>query len=530
MELSYFLTPNGRANSIKLREAWILKNIPDFYNNVEEFAKSNNINTTRFLEKIWYYLNNVTSTVSCKNKECGNSSKFLGILHGFQDYCSSKCSNNSETVKNSKSESCIKKYGVSNPYQSKEIIEKIKRTNVSRHGVENPMQSKKIKEQMVERSINKTGKQWSLSKGGAAHSKKLENAKKEFENKYSGLTILEYSEEKFGICTFKKQECGHTFSINKWQAHLRKINSIELCTVCNPIGSYTETRWQTELSDFLKMTGIDFIENTRKIIRPLELDYYLPNNKLAIELNGVYWHSINFKEPSYHLNKTELCESSGIQLIHIFEDEWIYKKEIVCSRILNMLGKNSRKIYARSCEIRDLTGSQIKKFLDDNHIQGYLPSTYKYGLFFNDELVSVMTFGPLRRALGAVPSDQEYEMYRFCSKLNTSVVGGASKLLKYFIRNYNPSKIISYADRRWSNGNLYTSLNFIKKSNGSPNYWYFGKGNSYKRYHRYGYAKHTLSDKIELFDPNLTEWENMKINKWDRIWDCGSLKFELFIK
>lgn len=155
MDLSYFLTPNGRANSVKLRESWILKNIPEFHEKVEEFSKANSINSTRFLEKIWYYLNGVTDQVSCKNSECKNHSKFLGILNGFQDYCSTKCSNSSELVKNSKSESCIKKYGVSNPYQSKEVIEKIKRTNISRYGVENPMHSNKIKSEMAKRALAK---------------------------------------------------------------------------------------------------------------------------------------------------------------------------------------------------------------------------------------------------------------------------------------------------------------------------------------------------------------------------------------
>ena len=138
-----------------------------------------------------------------------------------------------------------------------------------------------------------------------------------------------------------------------------------------------------------------------------------------------------------------------------------------------------------------------------------------------------MTFGKLRMSLGNSDIDGYWELYRFCSKTNTSVVGGASKLLNYFIKTYNPKKIISYADRRWSAGNLYEKIGFKKVSDTPPNYWYFGRGNSYKRHHRFGFAKHTLSKKLEIFDPNLSEWENMKANGWDRIWDCGSIKYEL---
>lgn len=139
-----------------------------------------------------------------------------------------------------------------------------------------------------------------------------------------------------------------------------------------------------------------------------------------------------------------------------------------------------------------------------------------------------MTFGKLRSALGNKNiKNNNWELYRFCSKINTVIIGGASKLLKHFINHHSPDKIISYSDKRWSVGNLYESIGFKLTSNGVPNYWYFGRGNSYKRHHRFAFAKHTLSKKLKTFDNSLSEWENMKNNGYDRIWDCGSIKFEL---
>ena len=229
------------------------------------------------------------------------------------------------------------------------------------------------------------------------------------------------------------------------------------------------------------------------------------------------------------MNKTLECESKGIRLIHIFEDEWLFKKDIVKSRIKNLLNKNENKIFARKCTIKVINPSESNCFLENNHIQGKDNSSVKLGLLLNDELVSVMTFGKLRTALGNKNKIDIWEMYRFCNKINTTVIGAASKLIKYFIKTYYPKKIITYSDKRWNSGNLYTTLNFIKISNGTPNYWYYGKGNSYKRHHRFSFAKHTLSKKIKTFDINLTEWENMKNNGYDRIWDCGSDKFEFNI-
>ena len=164
------------------------------------------------------------------------------------------------------------------------------------------------------------------------------------------------------------------------------------------------------------------------------------------------------------------------------------------------------------CEVRELSGKETQSFIDENHIQGNIPASKRIGLFYKDELVSVMTFGALRRALGSTPKDGVYEMYRFCNRLNYSIVGGASKLLKYFIRTQKPVEIISYADRRWSIGKLYTSLGFTLVKKTQPNYWYIVGD---RREHRFNYTKKKLKlSNIDEFDLN-------------RIFDSGNLRFEL---
>jgi len=185
----------------------------------------------------------------------------------------------------------------------------------------------------------------------------------------------------------------------------------------------------------------------------------------------------------------------------------------------------SDKIYARKCDIREISPKEKNKFLNEFHIQGEDKLKIKLGAFYNDQLVGVMTFGSLRIALGSI-NENEFELIRFAT--SCQIIGLASKMLKYFVKIYKPDKIISFADRRWtfSKDNLYEKLGFKKISNGNPNYWYIDKNNG-QRIHRFNFRKNILEEKLDFFDKNLTEWENMQLNSFDRIWDCGNLKYEL---
>jgi hypothetical protein len=274
-----------------------------------------------------------------------------------------------------------------------------------------------------------------------------------------------------------------------------------------------------EVKDFLKSLNLNIIENSKTIISPLELDIYIPSHNIAIEFDGLYWHSELYKPSNYHLNKTELCEKQDIQLIHLFEDEWNYKQDIVKSRIKNILGLTENKIFARKCIIKEVNKNDKAKFLDNNHIQGTVASSINIGLYYNDELVSLMTFGKGRIALGG--ESNQYELIRFCNKLNTNVIGGADKLLKYFIKTYKPKEIISYADRRWSLGNLYDKLKFDKTNLSAPNYWYIINN---KRKHRFAFRKSILVN--NGYDINKTEHQIMLERKIFRIYDCGTIVYK----
>ena len=279
---------------------------------------------------------------------------------------------------------------------------------------------------------------------------------------------------------------------------------------------------ETQVCDFIKSHTVecDLKTSDRIILNGKEIDIYLPKLKLGFEFNGLYWHSEIYKNRTYHLDKTKSCLDNGISLFHIWEDDWLYKQDIVKSMILNKLGK-SDKIYARKCEIKEVTDNKlIRDFLIKNHIQGFVGSKVKLGLFHNEELVSLMTFGGLRKSLGQSSEDGSYELLRFCNKLNTSVIGGASKLFKYFLKNYKPKEIISYSDLSRSTGNMYKKIGFKLSHNSDPNYYYIIDG---VRKHRFNFRKDRLVK--EGNDPNLTEIEIMHQRGFYRIFDCGMQKW-----
>ena len=286
------------------------------------------------------------------------------------------------------------------------------------------------------------------------------------------------------------------------------------CIQCYP---YNKSMGENEVLEFCELLSNNVLSNSQAIIKPLELDIYLPDDKLAIEYNGLYWHSFNSVETEnkdYHLIKTEKCKELGIQLFHIFENEWQdpVKHDIWKSIIKNKLGQSSR-IYGRKTEIRSVSSSDKTEFLNRNHLQGTCVSSMNLGLYYGGELVSLMTFGKSR-----FNKNVDWELLRFCNKIGYSVIGGASKLLKAF-RLKKEGSIISYADKRRSNGNLYKQLGFEFSHDSPPNYFYWKKNGLESRIK---YQKHKLSKLLEVYDSGLTETENMYENGYRKIYDCGN--------
>lgn len=290
---------------------------------------------------------------------------------------------------------------------------------------------------------------------------------------------------------------------------------------CPRCTNYTSS-YENEIADFLKEYNLNIETSYRKFKNIKEVDIINHNQKIAIEFNGLYWHSEEFKPNNYHIEKTLKLNSLGYRLIHIFEDEWVYKKDICKSMLLNAFNKINNKIYARKCIIREVSSKDASAFLNNNHIQGNANGSIRYGLYYNDKLVSLMTFCKLRSNLGnKVNEPEHFELLRFCNKLNTRVIGGASKLLNYFKKNNKFTKLISYCDIRWGTGNLYQKLGFSLVTRTKPNYFYFKQ---LKRQNRFSFRKDALIKRG--YDKNKTEAKIMQDLKYKKIYDCGTFKFE----
>ena len=327
----------------------------------------------------------------------------------------------------------------------------------------------------------------------------------------SDLTLL--SDISNNFFDLKCNKCKYEFKRHVSMFHASNFHT-RICSQCYP-KSYISAA-ENEIYQFILQYKTNVIISDRSLIAPFEIDIFLPIEKIAFEYCGLYWHSeIAGKNQWYHKTKMENCIKNDVRLITIFEDEWLNKSIIVKSMIKNILKQNSTIINGRSCEIKQISQQESSIFLNENHIQGNGRSSIKYGLFFNNELVSVMIFikGEISRK-----NEDDWEINRFASKLGYTVRGGASKLFSRFLKDHSPEKVISYADLRWGNGNVYSNLGFRLSGIAIPGYWYFHP-NEMKRYHRFALRK-TPNDPTDK-----TEWEIRQEQGWNRIWDCGHAKW-----
>jgi len=342
--------------------------------------------------------------------------------------------------------------------------------------------------------------------------------------KKHNTTLLEYR---------KNYGTKNLYSNNTYENILKHYNNnLKL------VGNNFTSKAQKEISDFLKMNGIENELNNKKLLNGVEIDILCEEYKIGIEYNGNYYHSeiVGKKDKKFHLNKSELMKNKGYKLYHIFEDEWIEKKDIIISKLLQIfkVSLNKEMIHARKCKLIELTTREKGDFLMKNHLQGNDKSNIYIGAIYNNEIVSVMTFDS-KRSMSKKTSDNEYELNRFCIDRNKIITGIASRILKYFIKKYNPKRIVTFADRRWTpdeKNNIYNKLNFDFIGSIKPDYSYFNPYVSRnKRFHKFGFGKQSIKRKHpEVYDDIKTEWEMMQELGYDRIWDCGKYKYELNIK
>ena len=278
------------------------------------------------------------------------------------------------------------------------------------------------------------------------------------------------------------------------------------------------SRAEREVADYVtSVVDNDVITNTRSVITPYELDIYIPEKRIAVEFNGLYWHSEKQgKHKNYHYEKWKRCKEQGIQLITVWEDEWRDKSAIVKKMLSSKLGvDDSPRVYARKTEVRSIDFSISSTFLDDNHIQGSQHGSHYSGLFQGDGLVAV-----------AVWRKNKEIIYLDRYATSVRVVGGMGKLLKSGIRyaqEHGCTEIVTFADHQVSDGGLYEKLGFRLDKELEPDYRYLVDGH---REHKFRYRLKRFRDDPDLFyQEGFSERELADLNGLERVWDCGKSRY-----
>ena len=405
------------------------------------------------------------------------------------------------------------------------ILQQYKTTSFINHGVEHHMRLDSTKEKIKEHNLQKFGVDHHLKSS-------------------------EVIEKRIGTCVnrYRMRRVPHPKVSSEISAKLNNSDFLKSEHITKPIWQIAEeigvkpcwvyrkfaehglecdgqrfvnySGFENEIKEFLLEKNILFLSNKRDIISPFEIDIFIPELNIAIECNGSYWHSeLNGKDKNYHLNKTIECDKKSIQLIHVWEHVWENNKDLVKSMLMSKLSL-SKKIYARNTLIKQVTKEEERAFLTKNHLQGYQPSSLCIGLYHNNVLVTLLSFSTPR-----FNKKYDFEILRYATDTNITVVGGFSKMLQYFIKSQNPKSIITYADKTISNGNVYRKNGFTHIGTSNPSYYY--TKNYTKFENRLKYQKHKLQNLLENYDKNLTEWDNMQAHGFDRIWDCGNDVFIL---
>jgi rubrerythrin len=515
------------------------------------------LNYTNFLpvdaslsERVYCYINNIENIQYCT---CGKIKKFHKMNIGYFKTCGDSLCIKSNRI-NSINNTMLNKYG-SHTSSLESTKTKRKQTLLENYGDENYVNIKARTNTMQELY----GVNHALQLNEFIKKKKDTQLLKYGDENYNNqdkikLTNLDrYGTKNIASCEFIKQKTKNTFMHNHLEKLNERISDLQLkvnsskdnryyytcldcltdydmsnsafnvhirsnespCNICNPPKQDFKSIGENQLYDYICSIYDGAVIQNYMRGGSNELDVYLPDENLAFEYNGLYYHCELFKDKNYHLNKKQYYLEKNINVIHIFEDEWLYNRAIVESRIANILGY-SKKIYARKCTIKHVPLSEARDFLNANHLQGYVNSRFKIGLYYNNELVSVMTFGKPR--FDKAPDT--LELLRFSSKLGHTIIGGANKLFKYFISNNNVNRIVTESNRCWqlNNTSVYANIGMLFIKYTVPGYWYKIRN---VRTHRFNYRLSRLKKMNMLLDSE-TARDCMLRHKIYRIYDCGN--------
>lgn len=539
----------------------------DYLNLIKEFTAFLP-NTATISERIYCFLNDLTSVPLCPY--CGKPRKYSGkIYKGYNPTCGDdKCRKagyklSAAKAKRSKEEiqvsiqkgkeTYFKKTGYKNSMQNPECLKKRKEKCLETHGVDHPSQIKETRDKARETVIDKFGSYQNLYEekqlpgiikkyGSVENFNKItvESRSKSRSRTDFNKLVQKLNDQGFEVLnkdnsytlnfSLKCKKCGTEFELSRETVNRRIRKNIRFCPKCDCKNLVYRSDLERSVFDTVK----EFYSGTiltNKYLNKLECDIVIPDKKIAIEVNGLYWHSELFKDSNYHQEKKKLIEETGYNLIQIWEDDWAdpIKQPIIISRLKSKLGCAER-IYARKCKVVQYKKKDIKTiirpFLNQNHLAGFVGGSDYWGLTYNGELIELIELGKSRKFISG--NTDEVELLRLCTKNGFEIVGGFSKLISHILKETNYEKIMSYSDLDWCpiNGDSYQKAGFKAVTVTAPNYWWVDKrSHSIIRENRLKFTKQNLVK--EGADPNKTEIEIMHDRNYIRVYGSGNLKLVL---
>lgn len=443
-----------------------------------------------------------------------------------------------KVVKGKRAATNLSRLGVEWPQQSQDIRAKTAETNLARYGAANVSSLDWVKARRVETNLTRTGFEYAivdpgvrmavaqrnLDAHGVTHSilrPDVRHAISRTNTERYGHPVASKSDLVRGriratlnatlhertmgsipgiksidpsgrIYHIECDACGQAYQITWALFYKRRETSTTLCTICNPVDRH-RSGLELQVADYVERTLGLPVERTARVAGR-EVDILVGQSSFAIEFNGVYWHSELYRPRLYHLEKTVACRSAGVELLHVWEDDWLYRRGIVESMIAVRLGKAARVLQARKCRVnQSVPAAEVSRFLDENHLLGSCVHTKSVCLTIGEEIVSCMTF--VRRKSG-------WEMNRFCAALGTVVAGGAGRLLAHF-RRASAGPIHTFSDNCYSEGALYEKIGFRRLRELPPDYSFLSEG---VRVHKFNFRRRSAEGLPRVYDAGKVKW------------------------
>lgn len=407
-------------------------------------------------------------------------------------------------IKRKQEQTTTERYGSTNIWSSEEGKRKIRETNFERYGVECFLQSEKVSKMRVERDLSEDNPSY---RELSDQTVKILRDRDLFISTLESIPFRERSIDRIN----EVLQVSSTSCIRKYIAQYDVRHLV----------NYSKSNFENEVKEYIMSLGVKTVNDRWVLGDKLEIDIYCPDHRVGFEVNGGFYHS---EMRLYHKNKSDRAREKGVFIYHIFDYQWYSdKQKIIKSQIRNLLKLNSLRVFARDCEVRLVSGKDAREFLTNNHLQGYRNSKYRIGLYHKDMLVQLMTFGKDK----IISKSENLQLLRSCSLLDTTVVGGTSKLFSYFVKNYcnNGDVILSYCNASTGTGKTYEKLGFMFESLSKPNYIWFCSYNLVTKT-RYQCQRHML----EGIQEDETESEYMRDRGYVKIYDSGNLKFSYTVK